>query len=66
MREGHTDRIKSPMELPVAADDDRDLVNWLVMLAQTDRETFRKVREIGWRLVVESHDDSSVLPNKLS
>lgn len=65
MEPGHTHRLESPME-QTAAEDDIELINWLVMLGITDRETFRKVREIGWRLVVESHDESSAIPNKLS
>jgi len=42
-----------------------DLVWWLVKLGRDDRETYRKLREIAWRLASENVD-SSVLPNKLS
>jgi hypothetical protein len=46
-------------------DEDVDLVWWLVRLGQEDRETYRKLRDLAWQLVV-ANVDSSALPNKLS
>lgn len=47
------------------ASDDVDLVWWLVKLGRDDRETYRKLREIAWRLASENADYSAT-PNKLS
>lgn len=44
---------------------DVELVWWLVKLGRDDRETYRKLREIAWRLASENVD-YSVMPNKLS
>jgi hypothetical protein len=56
------------MEVDAAAKGDEaelELVWWLVTLGREDRETYRKLRDLAWRLV-EGNVDSSVKPNKLS
>jgi hypothetical protein len=42
-----------------------DIVWWLVQLGETDRETYRRIRDLAWKLAAENYD-SSAFPNKLS
>ncbi len=44
---------------------DPALVWWLVQLAQSDREMYRRVRAIAWDLAVENSSRSAI-PNNLS
>lgn len=44
---------------------DPGLVWWLIDLARRDRETYRKLRELGW-LLAQRNPESSVNPNEVS
>lgn len=44
---------------------DVEIVWWLVRMGREDRDLYRRLRALGWRLAVDNYD-SSAKPKKLS